>query len=146
LSWDGKGKERTLLLCFARPSVEISNNKLAKGLFVVNDFLKLVVGRIDLYSVRCRGRRVAVNDRDCLMRIDEMDDRWMHDETNAGDASQWHLPTTNDDDSIIHSSHAGPPALDFLQRNHMILNVTGSNEEPIESGIGRDCSRVACIK
>lgn len=80
------------------------------------------------------------------MRIDEMDDRWVHDETNAADVSRWKLFTTNDEGSIVHSSHVGSPALGFLQRNHMIFNVRGRIEELMESGIGRDCSRVIGIE
>ena len=80
------------------------------------------------------------------MRIKEMDDRWVHGETNVADYLQWKLFTTNDEGSIVHSSHVGSPALGFLQRNHMIFDVRGRIEKLMESGIGRDCFRVIGIE
>ncbi|KAK6756918.1 hypothetical protein RB195_015004 [Necator americanus] len=49
-----------------------------------------------------------------LLRIDKMDDRWVHDKPNATYISRRNLLSTDDECPVIHLSYVAPSALGLV--------------------------------
>ncbi|VDL73804.1 unnamed protein product [Nippostrongylus brasiliensis] len=65
-------------------------------------------------------------------RVDEMDDRRVHDESNATDIPRRYLLSTDNKSPVVALTYVGFPALGFLQCDHMVFYVTSSFEKSVE--------------
>ena len=80
------------------------------------------------------------------MRVDVMDDSWVHNKSYASDVPCRALLSVNNQSPVIELSYVDPSALGFLQCDHMEFYAICSIEKNTENGIGVDCSRVVSLQ